>query len=225
MRARPIIMGAESVRAILAGIKVETRRVVTVQPWAGLAFAGRWEIDGEAQYTPSGGVPLYLFQDEAGQRYRWRCPYGEPGDRLWVGETYYPTGQYDVDGDGREAEYVYYRASEPEAQDDPELGGFRWRPALYMPRRYSRLTLAVVSIRAERLWEIADKPADVLAEGYKTCHYRGETTARVDDPEDFTDAWDHLNARRGFAWATNPWVWVVAFRPLPERPVIEERLA
>lgn len=179
MRERPIIFSGESVRAILDGRKVQTRRVIKpVQP----RDDGRW---------PAGRDPVP------------DCPFGRVGDRLWVRETWadHP------DGDG-----PIYRATDPTWDDEP--GSIRWRPPIHMPRWASRLTLEVAGVRVERLQAI-DK-AGARAEG---CHgidgdgHRGY----VPPLDQFEAAWDALNGKRA-PWSSNPWVWVVTFRCVEERP-------
>lgn len=177
-RERPILFSGPMVRAILAGTKTQTRRVVKVEP-------GKLDV-GE---NPA-------------------CPYGVPGgSRLWVRETWYD------DNATRDAEpiptshddFIHYRA-DGEAHDQfEELDGFlRWRPSIFMPRWASRITLEVTEVRVERLQEITE--ADAWAEGI---------AAHVVRPiHDYAALWDSLNAKRGFGWDTNPWVWVVSFRRL-----------
>ena len=123
-----------------------------------------------------------------------KCPYGAPGDRLWVRET------WDTDG-----KTIAYRATTPETTTDPEP--MRWRPSIHMPRWASRLTLAVTSVRVERVQEITE--ADARAEGIEPqrSDYSGEDSNSLQ----FRDLWDSINAARGYGWAVNPWVWVVEF--------------
>ena len=180
-REHPIIMGPESVRAILDGRKTQTRRVVRPQPVGDKMF---WEPEW------SGG-PRFVSSPLDEERQTWRCPYGVPGDRLWVKE------QTIADSCGG---LIGYPANGCEKTECWE----RKRSAMLMPRRWSRLTLEVVSVRAERLQSISD--ADAIAEGMPD-----DVDAAV---ADFAASWDRLNARRGFSWESNPWVWAIEFRRL-----------
>ena len=121
------------------------------------------------------------------------CPYGEAGDRLWVRETW-------VNHFG----HILHRADfEPGSF---EYGAKGWKPSIHMPRAHSRLSLDITGVRVERLQDIsaADKEAEGLpaAEGY--------------GPAAFADLWDQINAKRGYSWASNPWVWVVSFARVRE---------
>jgi len=126
----------------------------------------------------------------------WASPYGQAGDRLWVRETWavanykgQSVGPYVAD-----AEEVVYRA------DGFDLKG-RWRPSIHMPRIASRIDLLIKQVRVERLQQISTD--DAVAEGIK--ELQGGATV------EFMNLWDSINAKRGFGWATNPWVWVIEF--------------
>jgi len=159
MKARPIIMDAESVRGILGGRKTQTRRPIL--------------------------------------RGNLRCPYGQPGDLLWVRETFRVkiVESYSRKGPVWQR-FVLYRAD----RDLPSSRFDRWRSPITMPRWASRITLCVVNVRLEGLQEITE--ADAVAEGCPD---------GVNPREWFRQRWDTLNARRGFSWDVNPWVWVIEF--------------
>lgn len=194
MRERGIIMAAESVRAILAGTKTQTRRVVNT----GKFGQGEWDLrqgqgvvtrhsrDGIVFDTPC-GRPAKSMQDAVV-----RCPYGAPGDRLWVKEAWKPLGSDDI----------AYRASEPD-MDGP------WKSPLYLTRELSRLTLDVTEVRLQRLQEISE--ADAVAEGAPEWsglpQYGPDCYRRW-----YRAGWDSINGKRGFHWASNPFVWVVTFK-------------
>jgi hypothetical protein len=153
------------------------------------------------------------FSDGAGRS--WRCPYGAPGDHLWVKETWAYVG-----GD----EYLYQRDPaavawrEGYAEDvrfplADRIGGYipggRWRPPGHMPQWASRITLEVVDVRMERLHAITEE--DAVREGVDTVSVaevpRNGTLSRH---EDFAQLWEKQHGRG--AWAKNPWVWRVEFR-------------
>ena len=190
MTERPILFSGAMVRRILDGSKTQTRRVLRVPAGGMSAAPRRFEVrDGE-------------FYDDDGHDYR--CPYGLPGSRLWVREAHAL-----VDGPawsglpctaGPDGRWAYYR----EGFDRTEP---RWRPSIHMPRWACRLTLRVEAMRCESVQAIGD--VDALAEGitYTEGHaHRGQSPRDV-----FAELWDSINAGRGFAWARNPWVWVVTF--------------
>lgn len=190
IRERPIIMRAESVRAILAGRKTQTRRVFPQARQAG-EWAGAVHPDG----TGLGWVPFWpgnVTAPEAAEMYPdgggWKCPYGLPGDRLWVREQW----KYSTQGRGR----YLYRA------DGVADDCLRWGSPLFMPRKACRLVLEVVGVRVERLQSISTH--DAIREG---CF--GEP---LEPEQEFARRWDDLNAKRGFPWSANPWVWCVEFR-------------
>ena len=204
MKERPIIFSAPMVKAILAGRKSQTRRILKPQPSAHHGIAKCWG-------TSPDGV-------EFGEKYVWtecgpdypdgpederRSPYGVPGDRLWVRETHCP--RYFDDGKPG------YRADWSSAAADlcPEP---KWKPSIFMRRHDSRITLEVTDVRVERLQTITE--ADAIAEGTER-HVCG--ALKYSHPgccghvRAFELGWDSINAKRG-SWASNPWVWVVSFR-------------
>jgi hypothetical protein len=127
------------------------------------------------------------------------CPYGVPGDRLWVRETWAAPHSCDhlpprhCDFPAR----FHYAASE-------ERGGLLWRPSIHMPRWVSRITLEVTGVRVERLQAISR--GDAMDEG---CPF--PNMAQGPDPRQwYADLWDSLNGAGG--WDLNPFVWCVSFR-------------
>jgi len=201
VRERPILMNAPMVRAVLAGTKTQTRRVAKVN-----------DHDCKPGFiTPNAGFVPRRVQDHAVY-----CPYGQPGDRLWVRETWAAPHAYDhlpprlVPRDAR----IHYAASE-------ERGGLLWRPSIHMPRWASRLTLEITEVRVERLNEISEEDAkaegiayqdDAKEIGRGRLSHDGSVlydTAR----EAFVKLWESINGPG--SWDANPWVWVVSFRRLP----------
>ena len=144
------------------------------------------------------------------------CPYGEPGDRLWVKEAWYTSKKYDPLPPAKfpvEAKTIFrYLGSRAK----PEWAG-RTRSARFMPRWASRITLEIVNVRVERLQDVSDD--DAKAEGFE---YYGETLfkdygeilAEHTAIYKYASYWDLLNARQGFLWKSNPWVWMIEFRVL-----------
>jgi len=195
MKERPIIFDGESVRAILDGRKAQTRHVIRkpkrfenndVYPMYG-AGCFWWASDGF-----STGVTLY-------------CPYGQPGDKLWVRET------FALMEDG-----TFY-AADTRLESKQWPNGLwnvdKWRSPIHMPRWVSRITLEITGVRVERVQNISNN--DILAEGIEPDYeYQAEdcTILSWHIPRlEFVRRWDKLNAKRGFPWSSNCWVWVVEF--------------
>lgn len=117
--------------------------------------------------------------------------YGEAGDRLWVRETF-----------ALKSGKPFYRA-------DEEHYDVRWRPAIFMPRWASRIMLEIVGVRIEMLQEICS--ADIVAEGFTVFHPRSIAVEAGWDKSAFGGLWDSINAKRGYSFASNPFVWVIEF--------------
>jgi hypothetical protein len=214
MKERPILFSAPMVTAILAGKKTQTRRIADMDKLirADVRDYGP-DFDG---HEWSASINAHI-----------RCPYGAPGGRLWVRETW---GLFDRDSGGGSKGYgVAWRATHPNLDDAVEwidgpvdygypeapaapslVPSDNWRPSIHMPRWASRLTLEVTSVRVERLHDISE--SDALAEG---CSASGEwSAAGVSTPSaraDFGGLWRSINGVE--SWAANPWVWVVGFTP------------
>lgn len=207
MRERPLLMSGPMVRAILDGRKSVTRRVVKPQPPEdyGTIEVGRfhptgWTRDGE-EYPCAETFGAYTLDGECS----WRCPYGEPGDRLWVRETW--AGE----------ESCVYRADSP---NDDRSNIVRWRPSIHMPRWASRISLEVIEVRVERLQEITEEEA--AAEGADPSLFREPGLSDgFEHRLSFAHLWDSLNDYRGYGWDANPWVWVIRFRALTSESAVE----
>lgn len=235
MRERPILFSGPMVRALLAGTKTQTRRVVKPAPPANTVAMGRWQDpgpepaywaflrDGTAdQDHPFGGTELH------GEP--WRCPYGQPGDRLWVRETFYCDNAFYPDGvgvncrwreeDGKRVaipideqraemltEDMYYRAD-----GDPEFEGAEgptpWRPSIHMPRWASRILLEVTDVRVEHLQDISE--ADAVAEGVEPVATHNRPGAIATHCGAYELLWEQINGPG--SWGANPWVWCVSFK-------------
>jgi len=187
-KERPIIFSGPMVRAILEGRKTQTRRVV--KPTAKGCRVGAYKTDMRIGVDPANLVNVDEENDPVDAR-PFRCPYGQPGDRLWVRETFSlenssSVGWYDPphsdgrpirvlkdDENGRWWEQPHYRSTDtpPDicCENDQcracrEDGfGPHWIPSIHMPRWASRLTLEVTAVRVERLQEISAD--DATAEG------------------------------------------------------------
>lgn len=183
MTERAILFSGPMVRAILAGTKTQTRRLLRPQPPEALADTVHYD-------RATGGAMWASFHGDHGVS----CPYGQPGDRLWVRETWWCAAPHESDGYP-----VRYRASAGVVMDVSAP----WRPSIFMPRWASRLTLEVTGVRVELLQEISVD--DCWAEGL-------QLDVAVPAKTQYARLWDSINAKRA-PWASNPWVWVISFKP------------
>lgn len=188
-------------RAINADRKTQTRRIVKPQPeWTEPATAWTFHEDGHS------GPGWYAHNDdypEEGSLF-YRCPYGQPGDRLWVRETWREFIDSEcVDGVRHElGRDVLYRA-------DGDSSKFAWRPSIFMPRWASRINLEVVHVRVEKLQDISE--ADAIAEGAPGGHGSIPGYLYAATPhEHYRHIWESINGTG--SWDANPWVWVVEFK-------------
>lgn len=241
MRERPILFSGPMVRAILSGAKTQTRRLMKPRPsddFVPLAVEWYEPAIERADGLLDAGRPIFgVYGEEEG----YRCPYGAPGDRLWVKETHsivpcsagvelYPDGWDRSRAPVRQAAGVSQEGVRYRATWDKTHGG-RWRPSIYMPRWASRITLEVSGVRVERLQAISEE--DARAEGLKGVTKDGKLVkfgipdrdgwpGQDDDGWEwaswdadprvaFAGLWDEINGARA-PWSSNPWVWVVEFR-------------
>ncbi|WP_420105752.1 hypothetical protein [Herbaspirillum huttiense] len=226
MKERPILFSAPMVRAILAGDKTQTRRIAkdVRHPDLGNVYApGALVLEREPQHVI----------DRA-------CPYGRPGDRLWVRETWQyadwteegePHIGYAADGErilieeypeewGKRLEEVWCELSAPKNYDiDNRAADRRWRPNIHMPRWACRILLEITGVRVERLQDISE--AGCWAEGIeeidgslddlKIVEMAKRMGRCVDDvAPTFAALWESISGPG--SWDANPWVWVIEFR-------------
>ena len=199
MASRPILFNAQMVRAILGSHKSQTRRIVKPQPkgevhWSAITAFGHGLIAGHG-----------FFQDANGTRLT--CPYGVPGDDLWVRETWqhetYPHGPY------QPGNAIHYRADyldDPLGADlerSPDGIRRRWIPSIHMPRSASRITLRVTHVTIQRVQGIS--PSDAIGEGVT----RPESNDELSAVDAFRELWLSINGPG--SWEANPWVWAVCF--------------
>jgi hypothetical protein len=209
------------VRALLDGRKTQTRRIVKPQPPQGTAQVSTWhhpdEDDGRgerfyawAERPPTRG--LFISPD-----WCMPCPYGQPGDQLWVREAIRLVPDQEPD-DGTGRVLSTYNADGALTVAD----AFPWKrsylPPMHCPRGLSRITLEITGVRVERLQEISE--ADAQAEGTPCYVCGGALNGRSEadchcfhrkaTASDYRGLWEQINGAG--SWAANPWVWVVEFR-------------
>lgn len=212
MTERPIPFSAPMVRAILAGTKTQTRRVVKADPPPGAERVIRPFADERLQWAATDPHDMEQGQLVLGDAPR--CPYGQPGDRLWVREAWKAHTTFDhLPPRDIPESHVWYMA------DDGYKAESRYRQGMFMPRWASRITLEVTGVRVERLQDISE--ADALAEGVTPLPGGDMWTAGgvYDGPLHaarpqwaYRRLWEQINGPE--SWAANPWVWVVEFKRL-----------
>lgn len=212
MTERPILFSAPMVRALLDGTKTQTRRAMRHQVVApGIVQMAR---PGYCEIINEHGVHIPGFS----------CPYGQPGDRLWVRETW-AHGIHAMAAKRDEDGPFVYAATDSVQQRLDE----KWTPSIHMPRWASRITLEITGVRVERLQDISD--GDALEEGVTTlrnkawdrehfpvwCYQFDEACADGRRPPVgpspsmvFRALWESINGPG--SWDANPWVWVVEFK-------------
>lgn len=207
MTDRPILFSGPMVRALLDGSKTQTRRVVS------------------QRHLPQ----IDLSRGAVVANWSKPMPYGQPGDRLWVRETFYAFGRWETRYSAKKGRdewhfidmtaecgnwYFYDATSQPDAEKfrRSSITPMWWkRPAIFMPRWASRITLEITGVRVERLHEIS--AADAMAEGMESYALNGKpsVTGKLNLPSEYYRyLWETINGAG--SWDANPWVWVVEFR-------------
>jgi hypothetical protein len=206
IKERPILFSAPMVRAILDGRKTVTRRAVKIQP----RFKGDIGSYGKGQ-------PFIRNPDVT--KPNPECPYGRPGDRLWLRETHFINDYREAkvpESDRAETEIVY--RADPLPCWEGEESEISWRPSIFMPRWASRILLEITAVRVERLQDISDDQA--LAEGVRLYtdhaelgdwyHVEGIDTYSASPKKSFELLWSSINGAD--SWGSNPWCWAVEFK-------------
>ena len=231
MKERPILFSASMVRALLGGSKTQTRRAMRFQPsddaTVHVEKFHQTVIDRHGGEQPGPELFGAWWNDgESGLR----CPYGQPGDRLWVKETTLKvedagwSGPVYVASDaGQQAlEWGYGESDDP---DHIEPFALKKRSSLFMTRVMSRITLEITNVRVERLQDISE--ADAVAEGIvrqpddgyglaDTTHYHS-----ADPRMSYWSLWEAINGVGSLE--ANPWVWAISFKRIaaPTSPTPE----
>lgn len=206
VKERPILMIGPNIQPILEGRKTQTRRIIRNQPIPN--HRGKFKF---TQFSDDEGIESYW----ANEPLWWtRCPYGQPGDRLWVRETWFHQEGgpiYDAAGGVMDSfdDEIIYRA------DKPNRKTVKWKPSIFMPRWASRILLEITEIRIERLQDISE--ADAKAEGASPAAEEpfrdacGELVVPAGRYRNgYRDLWESINGPG--SWSLNPFVWVIIFK-------------
>ena len=214
MKEYPILMSSPMVRAILADQKTETRRVVKFKPpftdhsaWQSAykcSNSGWLFTDGPLR-DPEKQVPM--LQREGGKQ----CPYGDLGDHLWVRETYQIVASRDFEDN---CDFAVQYLADNHIEKWRDNGGEmnypideKKRPSIFMPRKFSRITLEIVNIKVERLQDIS--AMDCITEGIERSDIQDPHESAIDDRKRYKELWESINGAG--SWDKNPWVWVIQF--------------
>lgn len=203
MKERPILFSGEMVRAIREGRKTQTRRIVKPQPSQDAIdlYVGSI-IAHDMECSETGGYLGFGFQDD---EELWRCPYGQPGDRLWVREA------FAID---KEDGFILYRSDNndetknwDQQRIESGLAKYNWRPSIHMPRQASRTTLEIINIRVERVQDISEK--DAIAEGVEPILVPPDGGS-MPYVQGFRALLESIYGPG--SWGANPYVWVIEFK-------------
>lgn len=212
MKERPILFNGPMVRAILDGTKTQTRRVMKHQPAKGWAFESPPVFGRITSPHPKKGRFGVLIRRGVGTDFPETdlipCPYGQPGDRLWVREAWRTVAEADAIPP-RDMDEAFRLWFEVEAPHQPGAG--KYRPPMFMPRWASRITLEITRVRVERLQDIRE--GDAIAEGCTSTvmvNEDGEDYTGHYATEEYQDLWESINGPG--SWGQNPWMWVIEFK-------------
>jgi len=212
MKEIPILFSTEMVKAILEGRKTQTRRVMKIQPDFEPSFCivdsilSIWKYQfAKGKFPKCSGAASKPFL----------CPFGKPGDLLWVRETWVWWDGDDVYGPG------YYYAETFGQKENVPKGFPSWKPSIHMPKAAARIWLEVTAVRVERLQDISER--DCIAEGIESfrpvpgdggaeTYYKMYDTGKFApfSKRSFESLWESINGPG--SWEQNPWVWVITFK-------------
>lgn len=228
MRERPILLNADMVRAVLNGSKTQTRRIIQSAA-KNMQARGHEVITHRAPGDKWYGDYVYSMRDRSGvwqdftnEQFLAKCPFGQPGDRLWVRET------FRVHSRATDVATLVYKASQrqswtqqthrvPVSVCNKPAVIEKWTPSIHMPRWASRITLEITGVRVERSQDITEQdsaaegvpPAGDLLPEYPDTYLtpKGDfATAKVA----FQRLWESIYGED--SWQANPWVWVIEFK-------------
>lgn len=184
-----IIMSGDHPRKCQDGTKTMTRRVIKPQP-----------LDG---FRMRKGVNIFIREEDTNaiprQQDYVKCPYGQVSDRLWVRETFSYLNMVNTHGEIKNTVWYW-------ADGNPDYGNWtKPKPPIHMFKKDARIWLEITEVRVERVQEISGN--DCLREGLSLNY---SVVGAL--PHQFRRLWDSLNAKRGYSWAVNPFVWALSFK-------------
>ena len=216
-----MLFTAPLVRAIGEGLKTQTRRPVTPQPWQVMpARAGEpvWPY----------GFRYYKGSTTDGEPFRMKSPYGGPGDLIYVRETWAPVPEHRpiADPERYPRPGAFYKAD----GNRPMWAGTKWKPSIHMPKWAARYWLEITDVRVERVQGIGEE--DAIAEGLNCRNFTGwgdesgipsfpepdvyelpDGKGWTESPvEAFSQHWDAIYAAKGLGWDANLWCWIYEFK-------------
>lgn len=211
MKERPILFSAPMVRAILDGRKTQTRRVIKPQPTIDRSGNFCWNGSNFGQDFNGPRIQAIASPIPSSRTKRVLCPFGKPGDRLWVRESFWGC---DLPGYGDQPCVVYVdewsdKTYQP-TEARPWARKFGHIPSIHMPRDCSRINLEIAGVRVERLQDISED--DAMAEGVTVKPCKPSRACRMGS-DAYAELWETINGAG--SWDANPWVWVVEFRRIP----------
>ncbi len=215
----PMLFSTSMVKAILAGRKTQTRRLRNLEQFN--SNPDKWKYACAVKYDPiyhlfedaDGGV-----EDADGDVIEVKCPFGKPGDILWVRETWLKLDRDHVIN----SEYVYKADGDPDTENIRREyinagRAYNWKPSIHMPKEACRLRLEITAIRVERLNDISE--GDAVTEGIEALNlysfpiyrdYLNEVDGYQSPFYSFKSLWQSINGTG--SWYANPWVWVIEFK-------------
>ena len=215
MKTTPMLFNGDMIRALIDGRKTQTRRPINLK--TGDTFDERALKDAIQEWRP-------VYDDLSGKRVGRkaalvRCPYGQPGDLIWVRETFADLRGTGIEGTdpARRFDAAYSADVKPGSASDEARIDFRikWKPSIHMPRWASRLTLRITDVRVERVQDISDE--DAAAEGVEPFG-DGSAFVQLKDAQIysttrgcFASLWRSIYTKSGYTWGENPWVWAITF--------------
>lgn len=189
MKQRPILFSTPMVQATIRGRKTQTRRIFKPQP------TEKHDQSGYITALGKDGINYFGFKENETNIFdAIECPYGQPGDVLWVRETFQQDGE----------DYLY------KANCDINVVG--WKPSIHMPKSAARIWLRIANVRVERLQDISRE--DARAEGIEPINNTQfinyvDGTTTYNERTSFYSLWESINGKESLS--SNPWVWVIEF--------------
>jgi len=226
MKTTPILYSTPMVQALQNDTKTQTRRTKGLK--AVNENPGAWECAVLQEISEGDKNATYAVFVQPGNTEKVKCPYGAPGDILWVRETWALSLKNEVTQSEKSGAIPWYYnpdkldivfkadSKEETHPDHPEWGKKRWKSSIHMPKPACRLFLKIKNIRVERLQDITE--ADAVAEGIEWLregmfwwrnYLKNPLPGTSYSIHSYQTLWQSINGPE--SWAANPWVWVVEF--------------